>query len=278
MGKIVLLLVILLLPGFFVCTENSSPVASEEQHSKTVVVSAFLYANEPVYDIRLTTSLPLGTEETSAPPINNAQVSLLKDGERYTLQASPGDSGYYHYSGDDLTIDSGDKFTLEVSYNDIVITGETTIPEPPQSVSISNDTIFIPDFSNFGPWTGGINIDTSKVRLIVSWNVDGSSLFFTTLENADENAETIETGFRFMRGRRIISQPTTRGDYTISFMNVNEYGRHCARIYRVNQEYADLYGSRSQSSQDLNEPLTNIENGLGVFSAFNSDSVFFYVK
>jgi len=46
-------------------------------------------------------------------------------------------------------------------------------------------------------------------------------------------------------------------------------------VYRVNQEYADLYEGRRQDSRDLNEPSTNIENGLGVFSAFNSDSTFF---
>ncbi|MBC8181278.1 hypothetical protein H8E88_09140 [candidate division KSB1 bacterium] len=47
------------------------------------------------------------------------------------------------------------------------------------------------------------------------------------------------------------------------------------KVFRVNQEYGDLYQSRNQDSRDLNEPLTNIVNGLGVFSAFNCDSVFF---
>jgi len=47
-------------------------------------------------------------------------------------------------------------------------------------------------------------------------------------------------------------------------------------LYRVNQEYVDLYKSRDQDSRNLNEPLTNIENGLGIFSAFANDSVYFY--
>ncbi|MFC1529786.1 hypothetical protein ACFL6R_03610 [Gemmatimonadota bacterium] len=51
---------------------------------------------------------------------------------------------------------------------------------------------------------------------------------------------------------------------------LTHYGEHLVRIYRINQEYADLYGSRQQDTRDLNEPLTNIQNGLGVFSAFNS--------
>ena len=40
---------------------------------------------------------------------------------------------------------------------------------------------------------------------------------------------------------------------------------------------ADLYESREQDSRDLNEPLTNISNGLGVFSAFNSQTALFEV-
>jgi hypothetical protein len=49
------------------------------------------------------------------------------------------------------------------------------------------------------------------------------------------------------------------------------------RVYRVNKEYADLYRSRQQDTRSLNEPLTNVQNGLGVFSAFASDSVAVFV-
>jgi len=48
------------------------------------------------------------------------------------------------------------------------------------------------------------------------------------------------------------------------------YGRHRVILYRVNEEYANLYENRNQDSRDLNEPPSNIEGALGVFSAFNS--------
>ena len=70
--------------------------------------------------------------------------------------------------------------------------------------------------------------------------------------------------------RPFISSPTSNSEYRINFLNMTYYGEHRIRVIRVNQEYADLYTSRLQDSRDLNEPLTNIENGLGVFSAFNS--------
>ena len=55
---------------------------------------------------------------------------------------------------------------------------------------------------------------------------------------------------------------------------IEHLGKHEIKVYKVNQEYVDLYESREQDSRDLNEPLTNIEGGLGVFSAFNYETVY----
>jgi hypothetical protein len=50
------------------------------------------------------------------------------------------------------------------------------------------------------------------------------------------------------------------------------------KVYRVNQEYVDLYENRQQDSRNLTEPLTNIKNGLGIFTAFSYAQAYFYVK
>jgi len=59
--------------------------------------------------------------------------------------------------------------------------------------------------------------------------------------------------------------------YKIRLPLIESLGLHKKTVYRVNREYVDLYKSRKQDTRNLNEPLTNIEGGLGVFSAFNSD-------
>ena len=74
---------------------------------------------------------------------------------------------------------------------------------------------------------------------------------------------------------RFISAPGSSNEYQVNRFMITHYGDHLVRVYHVNQEYADLYISRQQDSRDLNEPLSNIDNGLGVFSAFNSSSVTF---
>ena len=47
--------------------------------------------------------------------------------------------------------------------------------------------------------------------------------------------------------------------------------------FTVNEEYALLYETSTQDSRDLNEPYTNINNGLGIFSGFASQEVYFEV-
>ena len=68
--------------------------------------------------------------------------------------------------------------------------------------------------------------------------------------------------------RRVI-EPTKDDFHFINMMDLRDLGRHVVWVYRVNEEYAQLYENRTQDSRDLNEPPSNIVGGLGVFSAFD---------
>ena len=78
-------------------------------------------------------------------------------------------------------------------------------------------------------------------------------------------------------GFRLVTRPTDANFFDINVRALEVFGPHRAVVYRVNQEYADLYENREQDSRDLNEPPTNVEGGLGVFSAFSSQGVAFDV-
>ena len=71
--------------------------------------------------------------------------------------------------------------------------------------------------------------------------------------------------------------PINDDTYNVRLPFITHLGLHRITVYKVNQEYADLYENLEQDSRDLNEPPTNINNGLGIFSAFNSQNVFFEV-
>jgi hypothetical protein len=244
-----------------------------------IIVRAYVYAGEPVDDVRISSAVELGTTDNTIPPINDALVTLIKEGVRYTLVPSLGDSGYYHYPGDDLVIEEADLLRIEAEYDGVTASGETIVPPPPVNVTISDNTLTVPVLEGGGFGSSG---DLQELELDVTWNNDNNLLHFITAENiATDPAEISlsfgERAFKLRPGRQFRSRPMAGDTYQIRFMSLSHLGQHEVRVYRVNQEYADLYVTQEQDSRDLNEPLTNIENGFGIFSAFNSQSVYFDV-
>lgn len=248
------------------CIEDS-PIISEEE---LIVVWGFLYAGQPVTDIKLTSTLSLDTDTNAAPPINDAIVTLIKDGQQYECVPSAGDSGYYHYPGSELTIEAGDEFVIEVERGDLFATGKTIVPDKPMDVFLSSSVMGVPVFGDresMRAWRESENRD-----IVVTWGNEDDSWYYLTLKNIDENPVPLDTWFG-ERMRNFVFPPVNDTSYAIRMPLITHLGKHQITIFKVNQEYVDLYESREQDSRDLNEPLTNIDKGLGVFSAFNSESV-----
>lgn len=136
---------------------------SAEPVEDDLVVVAFLFAGEPVDEIRLTETVAL-SDTVDAPPINDASVILYKNGISFALVPT-GDSRYYSYPGDDLVIEVGDTIGLEISYLNTVATGETVVPEAPGGVSIDRDTLYVPEFGiGMGGGGGGFNRESGSRR------------------------------------------------------------------------------------------------------------------
>ncbi len=255
--------------------------AVDPSGSDQVVIEAFLFAGEPVQNIRLTATVPLGEDPTSAPTIDDATVRLIKEGVTYAL-TSAGQDGRYEYLGADRVVAEGDEFRLEVEYFGRVAWGETVVPAPPAGVAIDADTLFAPNLEfggggRRGGGGGGFNPDESQVA--VAWDNPGNLLHFVVVEGLEDNAEQIvPEQFLERIGRfRFISEPTLDNFFILRLLLLETLGRHQAKVYRVNGEYNQLFENRTQDSRDLNEPPSNIRDGLGVFSAFNSVSAPFQV-
>lgn len=239
------------------------------------VIEAFLYAHEPVKDIHIFSSIPITGDTAIYPPIINAQVAIIKDGKTYSLIPSL-DSGYYHYPGADLDISEGDEVQLNVSWNTIQAGATTLVPPAPVGVMINYDTVEIP------PLVPGVITELAKIQLNITWQNPDDQLHFAVIKNIeppDQWEYIIPQEFQAVREAfLIIAQPTRDTLQNFNVSSLIYLGTHVAKVYRVNQEYADLYSSRAQDSRDLNEPPSNITGALGIFSAFSSDSVFFEVK
>lgn len=260
----------------------SSDNITESENQNNLVVEAFLYAGEPVTDIKLSNTISLGSNDTIAPPVTDASVWLSKNGKSYQLIADPTRAGYYKYNGSDLSVEPGNNFSLRISYNGKEISAATIVPPVPQEVTISKSILTLVTPTGFpgvpgGPGGFGAQ-DTNSIY--VKWSNPDSTLYYVVIENLESSPTEISTGNfpgRMNIIRRMTFPPIPSSEFVIARRNLTYYGNHRAIVYKVNQEYADLYESRNQDSRNLNEPLINIKNGLGVFSAFASDTVYFKV-
>lgn len=279
---------------FLIATILGSLISCEDEAVYTpderFVMQAYLYANEPAWDITIRNAVPLTVADSVGEPINDAMVTLYKNDIAYQLVSSS-DTGTYRYPGDDLTIETGDNFYIETEVAGKVASGETSVPESPVGVVMSQEIVELPVIDWGG--SGMPNFELMRelleaqrnVELEVYWDNPNAELHFVVVENAEEEQEAIfpAPGGGFGRldrrgGFRRISAPTRESSYQINFNEIQYWGKYIVKVYRVNQEYADLYENLEQDSRDLNEPPTNIKNGLGIFSAFNSQQVYFEVK
>lgn len=275
----------LFLASFIACEEEAIYTPDER-----FVLQAYLYANEPLWDVSVRNAVPLTVGDSIGEPINDAVINLIKNDVVYLLVSSS-DTGTYHYPGDDLLIESGDVFFIETTVDTKTATATTSIPEPPQGVIMSQDTIGLPEIiidSSTGIPDFAVMQELrtlqQEMQLEVLWDNPDSELHFVVIENAEDDQESIfpDFGGNFgsLGGRgafRRITEPTRESSYQINFGEIQHWGQYIVKVYRVNDEYADLYENLEQDSRDLNEPPTNIQNGLGIFSAFNSMNTYFSV-
>jgi len=278
------LLFIIALASFISCEDEAIYTPDER-----FVLQAYLYANEPVYDVKVHNAIPLTSSDTVGAPINNATITLYKNDVAYPLISSS-DTGTYHYPGDDLIIETGESFYIEATVDNKTVSATTTVPDTPQGVKMSTELIELPEVT-IDPYTGRPDMYALReilgmqgsVQLEVIWDNLEGELHFVAIENAEDDQESIfpDMGGKFGQiGRgafRRITFPTRESSYQINFREIKYWGKYVVKVYRVNQEYADLYDNLEQDSRDLNEPPTNIKNGLGIFSAFNSKTVYFEV-
>ena len=242
------------------------------QDEELWVVEAFLYAGEPVEDVRLSRAIALTSEDTTAAPVNGASVSLVRDGQMFGL-SQVGLEGQYIHLGEHLTIQAGDVFELVIEADGQSVTAVTEVPPAPENVALSSDVLEVPAF-------GGGPPQINDNFLTVTWDNADESLHYVVIESTERGELTyiLPDFVRERVGRfSLITRPTEANYYDINLRSLEVLGPHEVRVYRINKEYADLYENRQQDSRDLNEPPTNIRGGLGVFSAFNSRSLSFEV-
>ena len=258
------------------CGSDPGPLAGEDQ---LVVVQGYLFAGEPVDNIRLTQSVSLDATQTSV-ALSDIQVTLIRDQDNFPLEAID-DSGTYGYLGSDLTVAAGDLFELRVVHDDGVVTALTQVPPAPVQVALSTTQIYIASASDgdgFGGGFGGGFGRGSDAALTVTWNNEGGAYHQVFVASEDPDAMVIDRGLGDDFSLPTLQQQPTRSTSTdVNSLQLGTYGSWSVTVYRLNDEYGQLFEFGTQDPQDLEEPPSNIEGGLGIFTALHGSRFTFDV-
>lgn len=267
--------VVLLLAAAF-AFQSCEEVPEFEPDDQLPVVEGFLFANNPVNDITVKEVVPFGStdEEVS---LSGLYISLIHNDMTYLLTESSQTPGRYIYNGSHLAIRSGGRYDLQFSFNGRQVSSSTIVPSPPDGLVVSTNEIFLRQLIDRFDVVELIQDINSSV--LVEWENPGGEYYFVVIENIESNPEPIDLNNILDFNFQFISTPTQDNFFTLRpLVQFTQFGTHRIIVYRVNKEYAQLYETLEQDSRDLNEPFSNITNGVGIFSGFASDTVFLEVN
>lgn len=247
----------------FSCDEINLQVAD----TNVPVVEAYIHPGEEVL-VSVRKQFVYNTSDTSIQYLDDLLLSI-SDGENDYLLTST-DSG--RYVSADIAITAGQEYTLLFDYNEKAVSALTEIPSKPSGFSISSDTIEAFSFSSFDMSSG--TRPEMPDPVVVTYSNPDSEYHMIVVECVEDKLvlinESTDTD-RPMPSFR--TQPMQGAELELRFNQFEYLGTHRVLLYKLNPEYAALYEQMETTSLDIEAPPSNVENGLGIFTGMNTDTL-----
>ena len=247
------------------------------EETKTAIVEGYLHGGKTIDSLRVTQSFSYAQTDTNIIALETLDIRIVTDTSEFFLESS-GD-GYYFNTQHILNF--GERYAIEFLWQDEVISAETYIPLQREAMlSVTEIELDQIELGTFGG--GGLTADPVEI----TWNNEEGDYYYIHIENLEENPEYVNENIAQFQeengevGRfNFNSEPNITDFYGIDpRRELTQFGTHQIIVFRVNPEYAALYESSGNSTQSLEEPPSNIENGLGIFTGVSSDTLYLEVK
>lgn len=257
----------------FSSCRKEEKLSDTEMNSDAPVIEAYLLPGDTP-EVKVSKLLPYSEDEdVSQEPVSGLTISLISEGKIYT-STEDSNAGSYLFD-EELIIEDGKQYNLEFLYKDFVIKAETVVPSKPVEFSVSTENIYV---SRVIPGQMGMS---AFDPIELTWNNSDNSYYILRTEYLETELDFINANMASNDMDFPTSNTTTPilGDaYSINSRSVLFFGTYRLILYKINQEYVDLYETIGQNSNSLTNPLTNIENGWGIFTGLNADTLFLEVK
>lgn len=265
------------------CTETNDVIAPGDKP----IITAYLAPGHPI-SMTVKSEIPY-TEDNdgTSKPINGLAIKITgSDGQVFNLKSDG--SGNYSSAKTEVIGKAGTKYTLEFDYKGRKVTGSTEIPAKTEGmlldkVEIARTKIDLASGGFPGPGGGGFGgpggggDDNTAIK--VTWNNPENAYYFLAVESAEASPElivTLPSGIT-LPNRRFANSPVVGTSTNVIPNSFSYFGNYNVILYRVGTDYAALYRSSGTTTQNISTPPTSIENGLGIFSGINADTLKFTV-
>ncbi|OYT16912.1 MAG: hypothetical protein B7C24_05125 [Bacteroidetes bacterium 4572_77] len=244
-----------------------------QNNTYMVVVESYLEPNHQAW-VRLSNLVTFASEEdVEAMPIDNLNLYIIYNETDFLLIPLEDKPGEYVSIEESLPILTNATYHLRFMYDDMEVSASTVIPEQPVNMHLSATNYYVDP--NAGMGSGSVE------PLTVTWSNPDNAYYQIVIEYLEDTYDPIRDNMledTFDDFRVVSSDPVNNDAYDFNTRNeLLFFGSYRLTLYKVNNEYVDLYENISQSSLSLSEPATNVQNGLGVFTGVNSVSVLFNI-
>lgn len=260
----IIIAAVFLFPGLNSCSKSGAAA-----YTDLPVVEAYLTPGEKI-SIRI--SQKVAYDETAVVPVTNLNaldVRVVRGGIEYPL-ISMGD-GVYRDTLGTVQVIPDSTYILRLLYHGREVSSTTVIPSKPASVAQSVTYI---KMTQFDPENPGGSTHPDPVEITFA-NPD-ASYYLATVECMDTTLVPVYKD-SIPANDMLSSQPVTGTQIDIHPMMIRYFGLNRIILYHINPEYSTFFMRQASTSQNYEEPPTNIVNGLGIFTGINADTLYLNV-
>ncbi|HBS86459.1 MAG: hypothetical protein A2W91_19785 [Bacteroidetes bacterium GWF2_38_335] len=262
-----ILFLILIAATAVTCNKNG-----EVEFTDFPIVESYLVPGQ-FLKVKVSRQLPFD-ENAEYSPDDIDSLSITVTSGSYSSVLSPIGNGEYIDSS--LVVYENIHYEITFDYNGKNVYAYTIVPSKPINFSQSATTIEIQKMdTTSGPPIGFEMPDPVQL----TWDNYDGSYYIVIVENIESSPEPVQDlgedddrpDFVFRK------EPNNSSGTEISSMDFQYYGTHRLILFHVLSDYAALYDDNSSNSQNLSNPSTCIENGYGIFTGLNADTLYIEV-
>jgi hypothetical protein len=234
------------------------------------VVEAYIVPSHKI-TVKISKKVPYDNEaDTSVVDINHLSVRILINGTSYSL--IPTGSGTYSDTSGTIKPEAGNTIGLWLMYNNTIVSSSTIIPSKPVGIAQSATSI---SMEQIDPDNTTFNRPPDPVE--ISFSNDEEDYYMAVVE-CMESIKTPIYKDSVPENGIYATRPTSESSIDIQPMMLKFFGRNRIVLYHINKEYTTFLNTQVNTTQNYQDPPTNIENGLGIFTAMNTDTIFLQVN